>query len=134
MVRTSFSSHILRNNQHLLFLPIYSEREALEILANLHGGGDTSNESVVLAFEAITHQVTHSALCSRGVVQQAVILQVYSQREEGTKSFTDLLIEPGIFRRIMLGASLQMWAQLSGMTIMMCAWPTIRLLDAHSYS
>lgn len=117
----------------MLFVPIYSENEALEILADLHGGGDTSNESVVLAFEAITHQVTHSALCRRGVFQQVVILQVYFEREEGAKSYTDLLIEPGIFRRVVLGASLQMWSQLSGMSIMMCAWPTIRPFDARSY-
>ncbi|KAF4563676.1 hypothetical protein EYR36_002914 [Pleurotus pulmonarius] len=76
------------------------EKEALEILTDLYGGGDTSNESVVLAYKEITQQV-------------------YFERGEGAKSYTDLLIEPGIFRRVVLGAFLQMWSQLSGMSIMM---------------
>ena len=45
--------------------------------------------------------------------------QVYFERTEGSKSYLDLL-KPGIFRRVGLGASLQMWSQLSGMNIMMC--------------
>ncbi|KAF9491697.1 general substrate transporter [Pleurotus eryngii] len=73
--------------------------EALEILADLHGGGDASNESVVLACEVITWQA-------------------HFEREAGPKSFADLL-KPGVFRRVMLGVSLQMWLQLSGMTMMM---------------
>ncbi|KAF4566476.1 hypothetical protein EYR36_011903 [Pleurotus pulmonarius] len=75
------------------------EAEALEILADLHGGGDTSNELVVLEFEEIKQQV-------------------YFERQEGAKSYLDLL-KPGIFRRVVLGTSLQMWSQLSGMNIMM---------------
>ena len=45
--------------------------------------------------------------------------QVYFERTEGAKSYLDLL-KPGIFRRVGVGASLQMWSQLSGMNIMMC--------------
>ncbi|KAJ8520790.1 hypothetical protein ONZ45_g2436 [Pleurotus djamor] len=75
------------------------EEEALEILADLHGGGDKTNELVVLEFEEIRQQV-------------------YFEREQGAKSYLDLL-QPAVFRRVVLGASLQMWSQLSGMNIMM---------------
>lgn len=44
--------------------------------------------------------------------------QVYFERTEGAKSYADLL-KPGIFRRVSLGMSMQMWSQLSGMNIMM---------------
>lgn len=44
--------------------------------------------------------------------------QVRFERTEGAKSYLDLL-KPGILRRVHLGASLQMWSQLSGMNIMM---------------
>ncbi|KAI0051521.1 general substrate transporter [Auriscalpium vulgare] len=75
------------------------EAEALEILADLHGGGNQDNELVQLEFEEI-----------RG--------QVYFERTEGAKSYLDLL-KPGILRRVGLGTSLQMWSQLTGMNIMM---------------
>ena len=75
------------------------EEEALTILADLHGGGDTNNELVQLEFNEIKEQVNF-------------------ERTEGAKSYADLL-KPGIFRRVGLGASLQMWSQLSGMNIMM---------------
>jgi len=75
------------------------EEEALEILADLHGGGDRNNELVVLEFEEIKQQV-------------------YFERTEGAKSYMDLL-KPGMPRRVMLGCALQMWSQLSGMNVMM---------------
>jgi len=75
------------------------EAEALEILADLHGSGDQANELVLLEYEEIKGQV-------------------YFERTEGAKSYLDLL-RPGIFRRVMLGCSIQMWSQLSGMNIMM---------------
>ncbi|ETW76257.1 MFS sugar transporter [Heterobasidion irregulare TC 32-1] len=75
------------------------EDEALQILADLHGGGDPNNALVQLEFEEIKQQV-------------------YFERTEGAKSYLDLF-KPGIFRRVGLGASLQMWSQLSGMNIMM---------------
>ena len=71
------------------------EEEALTILADLHGGGDTNNELVQLEFNEIKEQVNF-------------------ERTEGAKSYADLL-KPGIFRRVGLGASLQMWSQLTGM-------------------
>lgn len=75
------------------------EEEALQILADLHGKGDKNNELVVLEYEEIKGQV-------------------YYEREQGAKSYGDLL-EPGIIRRVVLGTSLQMWSQLSGMNVMM---------------
>ncbi|KAM5544035.1 hypothetical protein V8D89_002221 [Ganoderma adspersum] len=75
------------------------EVEALEILADLHGKGDPKNELVQLEFAEIKEQVRF-------------------ERTEGAKSYLDLF-KPGIFRRVFLGASLQIWSQLSGMNIMM---------------
>ena len=77
------------------------EEEALTIPSDLHGGGDANNELVQLEFSEIKQQVVF-------------------ERNEGAKSYLDLL-KPGIFRRVGLGASLQMWSQLSGMNIMMYA-------------
>jgi sugar porter (SP) family MFS transporter len=75
------------------------EGEALRVLADLHGGGDRTNEEVVLEYEEIKQQV-------------------YFERTEGAKSYMDLL-KPGNPRRVMLGMCLQMWSQLCGMNIMM---------------
>ncbi len=75
------------------------DAEALQILADLHGKGDPNNELVQLEIAEIKEQVNF-------------------ERTEGAKSYLDLL-KPGIFRRVGLGASLQMWSQLSGMNIMM---------------
>ncbi|KAF9004361.1 general substrate transporter [Cyathus striatus] len=75
------------------------EEEALQVLADLHGGGDKTNELVVLEYEEIRQQV-------------------YIERTEGAKSYMDLL-KPGNPRRVFLGCSLQMWSQLSGMNVMM---------------
>ena len=36
------------------------------------------------------------------------------ERTEGAKKWSDLF-RPGIFRRVFLGTSLQMWSQLTGM-------------------
>ncbi|KAJ2932771.1 hypothetical protein H1R20_g4309, partial [Candolleomyces eurysporus] len=75
------------------------EEEALQILADLHGGGDKNHELVVLEYEEIKQQV-------------------YLERTEGVKSYLDLL-KPGNPRRVMLGCSLQAWSQLTGMNVMM---------------
>ncbi|KAH8826073.1 general substrate transporter [Flagelloscypha sp. PMI_526] len=75
------------------------EEEALQVLADLHGGGDRTAELVVLEYEEIKQQVLF-------------------ERTEGAKSYLDLL-KPGIPRRVMLGMSLQMWSQLTGMNVMM---------------
>ncbi|EGN92513.1 hypothetical protein SERLA73DRAFT_191008 [Serpula lacrymans var. lacrymans S7.3] len=75
------------------------EEEALEILADLHGGGNQDDELVQLEFEEIKQQVRF-------------------ERTEGAKSYMDLL-KPGILRRVGLGCSMQMWSQLTGMNVMM---------------
>lgn len=75
------------------------EAEALEVLADLHGGGDKTAELVLLEYEEIKAQVLF-------------------ERTEGAKSYMDLL-KPGIPRRVFLGCSLQMWSQLTGMNVMM---------------
>lgn len=71
----------------------------MEILADLHGGGNQQDELVVLEFEEIKSQV-------------------YFERNEGAKSWSDLF-KPGVARRVVLGSSLQMWSQLTGMNVMM---------------
>ena len=81
------------------FLLLNRDNEALEILADLHGKGDPNAEMVQLEFAEIKQQVNF-------------------ERTEGAKSYTDLL-KPGVFRRVVLGSSLQMWSQLSGICIMM---------------
>ncbi|KAF9239286.1 general substrate transporter [Melanogaster broomeanus] len=74
-------------------------RGGLQILADLHGNGNRNDPLVVLEFEEIRQQVNF-------------------ERNEGAKSYADLL-KPGVFRRVVLGCSLQMWSQLSGMNVMM---------------
>ncbi|KDQ08027.1 hypothetical protein BOTBODRAFT_585605 [Botryobasidium botryosum FD-172 SS1] len=73
--------------------------EALEILADVHGQGNPDHELVQLEFNEI---------------KQAVEFE----RTEGAKSYKDLFA-PGVFRRVVLGTSLQMWSQLTGMNVMM---------------
>ncbi|KAL0572867.1 high affinity glucose transporter [Marasmius crinis-equi] len=73
--------------------------EALQILADLHGRGDKNHELVRLEFEEIKQQVIF-------------------ERTEGAKSYADLL-KGNNPRRVMLGMTLQMWSQLTGMNVMM---------------
>ncbi|TCD64631.1 hypothetical protein EIP91_003833 [Steccherinum ochraceum] len=75
------------------------EEEALTVLADVHGHGDPNHELVQLEFAEIRQQV-------------------HFERTEGAKSYMDLL-RPGISRRVLLGSSIQMWSQMSGMNIMM---------------
>jgi len=65
----------------------------------LHGKGDKNNDLVQLEYIEI---------------RDAVLFE----RTEGSKSLWDLL-RPGIFRRVVLGTSLQAWSQLTGMNVMM---------------
>jgi sugar porter (SP) family MFS transporter len=75
------------------------DQEALEILADVHGGGDANAELVQLEYNEI---------------KQAIEFE----RSEGAKSYADLL-KPGVLRRVSLGTSTQMWSQLTGMNVMM---------------
>ena len=65
------------------------EEEALEVLADLHAHGDKDDSLVQLEYEEIKQQV-------------------YSEKQEGAKSYLDLFRQ-GIARRVILGMSLQMW-------------------------
>ena len=54
-------SHISSRSQTFIKFDLdfaFSEGEALRVLADLHGGGDKSNEAVVLEYEEIKQQVT----------------------------------------------------------------------------
>ena len=44
-----------------------SEDEALQVLADLHGGGDKSNELVVLEYEEIKQQVPLARYLNRDI-------------------------------------------------------------------
>jgi Sugar (and other) transporter len=80
------------------------------VLADLHGQGDPRNELVQLEFEQIKEQV-------------------YYERTQGAKSYLDLF-KPGVLHRVSLGASLQMWSQLSGVNIMMYACAEVFVLSS----
>ncbi|TFK71957.1 general substrate transporter [Pluteus cervinus] len=75
------------------------EHEALQVLADLHGGGNLSDPLVVAEFEEIKEQV-------------------YFERTQGAKSYADLF-KGGNPRRVFLGCALQAWSQLTGMNVMM---------------
>ncbi|KIL60510.1 hypothetical protein M378DRAFT_167994 [Amanita muscaria Koide BX008] len=75
------------------------EEEALQVLADLHGEGNQNNSLVQLEYQEIRQQV-------------------YYERTEGAKSYSDLL-KSGNLRRVFLGCSLQVWSQTCGINIMM---------------
>jgi hypothetical protein len=73
--------------------------EALDVLARLHGNGDINHPKVLAEYKEI---------------EDALILE----REQSTTSYEEL-VKPRIFKRVILGVSLQMWSQLCGMNVMM---------------
>ncbi|KAF2745079.1 high affinity glucose transporter [Sporormia fimetaria CBS 119925] len=73
--------------------------EALQTLAHLHGGGDTTNPKVLAEYHEIEEALRF-------------------EREQAATSFK-ALTQPRIFKRVILGMSIQMWSQLCGMNIMM---------------
>lgn len=77
---------------------IYSESESLQVLADLHGQGNKNDPMVLLEYEEIKQQV-------------------YYEHAEGAKSYLDLF-RYGNPRRAILGMSLHMWGQLSGVNVM----------------
>jgi hypothetical protein len=95
-------SHLDLTNTHIL-----REAEALTVLADLHGHGNPMNDMVQLEFEQIKEQL-------------------YFERTEGAKSYLDLF-KPGVLHRVSLGASLQMWSQLSGVNLMMYVYAHVPL-------
>ncbi|KAF2673372.1 high affinity glucose transporter [Microthyrium microscopicum] len=73
--------------------------EALVVLANLHAGGNTNDPKVLAEYEEIKEALRF-------------------EREQAISSFRQLA-QPRIFKRLVLGMSIQMWSQLCGMNIMM---------------
>ncbi|KAE8337352.1 hypothetical protein BDV24DRAFT_140141 [Aspergillus arachidicola] len=73
--------------------------EALQVLSKLHGQGDVNHPKVLAEYKEI---------------QEALALE----REQSATGFQEL-IKPRIFKRVILGMSLQMWSQLCGMNVMM---------------
>lgn len=91
----------------MYFLP-YSPRwlarqdrweDAIRVLADLHGNGDVNHPKVLAEYQEIEEALRF-------------------EREEAVSSFK-ALVEPRIFKRVILGMSIQMWSQLCGMNIMM---------------
>lgn len=66
--------------------------EALRVLALLHGKGDTKHPKVLAEYREIEDALRF-------------------EREEATSSFKTL-VQPRIFRRVLLGMSIQMWSQV----------------------
>ncbi|KAI9863675.1 MAG: MFS sugar transporter [Trichoglossum hirsutum] len=73
--------------------------EAIRVLADLHGNGDINHPKVLAEYQEIKEALRF-------------------EREEAASSFAQLT-EPRIFKRVVLGMSIQMWSQLCGMNIMM---------------
>jgi MFS family permease len=87
----------------MYFLP-YSPRwlaskdrweEALFVLANLHGGGNREDPKVLAEYEEIQEVIRF-------------------EREEAISSYKQL-VAPRMYKRVLLGMSIQMWSQLCGM-------------------
>ena len=66
--------------------------EALQVLANLHGGGDMNHPKVLAEYKEIEEALRF-------------------EREEAETSFA-ALVKPRIIKRVILGMSIQMWSQL----------------------
>lgn len=73
--------------------------EAIKVLALLHGAGDVNHPKVLAEYQEIEDALRF-------------------EREEAISSFR-ALTQPRIFKRVILGMSIQMWSQLCGMNIMM---------------
>jgi hypothetical protein len=72
--------------------------EAMQVLAHLHGGGDIANPKVLAEYQEIEEALRF-------------------EREQAVTSYK-ALVQPRIFKRVILGMSIQMWSQLCGMNIM----------------
>lgn len=73
--------------------------EAIQVLARLHGKGDVNHPRVLAEYQEIEEALRF-------------------EREQAVSSFK-ALVEPRMFKRVLLGMSIQMWSQLCGMNIMM---------------
>ena len=73
--------------------------EAIQTLANLHGGGDVNDPKVLAEYKEIEEALRFD-------------------REEAINSYKQL-VAPRMLKRVLLGMSIQMWSQLCGMNVMM---------------
>ncbi|MCJ1484237.1 MFS sugar transporter [Schaereria dolodes] len=73
--------------------------ESVRVLADLHGGGDMSHPKVLAEYQEI-----EESLCFE---------------REYEKSSYRALTEPRMLKRVILGMSIQLWSQLSGVNVMM---------------
>ncbi|KAI1777020.1 high-affinity glucose transporter [Hypoxylon cercidicola] len=73
--------------------------EAIRVLALLHGRGDMNHPKVLAEYKEIEEALRF-------------------EKEEALYGFR-ALVQPRIFKRVVLGVSVQMWSQLSGVNIMM---------------
>lgn len=72
--------------------------EALQVLADVHGKGDSNNLVVLAEYKEIEDAIRF-------------------EREDQVSDYKELM-KPRIFKRVILGMSIQMWSQLCGMNIM----------------
>ncbi|CAJ2505740.1 Uu.00g131340.m01.CDS01 [Anthostomella pinea] len=73
--------------------------EAIKVLALLHANGDVNHPKVLAEYKEIEEALRF-------------------EKQEAVSSF-NALARPRIFKRVLLGMSIQMWSQLCGMNIMM---------------
>lgn len=72
--------------------------EAIKVLALLHGKGDVRHPKVLAEWKEIQEQLAE-------------------EREQNSTSWSEL-VRPNILKRVVLGMSVQMWSQLSGMNVL----------------
>lgn len=72
--------------------------EALSVLADVHGGGNPNDPKVLAEYKEIEESIRF-------------------EREEAVNSYV-ALVKPRMFKRVLLGMSIQMWSQLCGMNVM----------------
>jgi len=86
-------------------------------MADLHGGGDVNHPKVLAEYQEIEEALRF-------------------EREEAINSYRQLAA-PRMFKRVILGMSIQMWSQLCGMNVMMyyvvCEYYSFHLLTATIY-
>lgn len=89
--------------------------ESIKVLAHLHGNGDVNHPKVLAEYQEIEEALRFERHEAKSDFKYALhgrvldILLTFSCRA---------LVEPRIFKRVILGMSIQMWSQLSGMNVM----------------
>jgi sugar porter (SP) family MFS transporter len=73
--------------------------ECITVLANLHGGGDINHPKVLAEYQEIEDALTFEKIWAKNDYRY--------------------LAEPRVLKRVILGMSVQMWSQLSGINVMM---------------